>query len=112
VRSLAGYYQMGMTVDEIWQALLILMPQSTLLSLLLDHQKEMTGILRALDLEYWKKRAKAFETAGLMARRFEDCLSMKTCIWPCERLRKRGMMPSMFVSLGGRAGDVDQLATQ
>ena len=63
VRSVAGYYQMGMTVDEVLQA----MPHLTAaevhgaLAYYFDHQKEIDGdIARNSDLEYWKKAARKY----------------------------------------------------
>jgi len=61
VRSLAGYYQMGMTVDEILQALphLNAAQVHAALGYYFDHQKEIDrDIARNSDLKYWKQAAR------------------------------------------------------
>ena len=63
VRSIAGYYQMGMTVDEIVQALphLTLAKAHAALAYYFDHQREIDGDLaRTRDLAFWKKQARKF----------------------------------------------------
>jgi uncharacterized protein (DUF433 family) len=61
VRSIAGYYQMGMTVDEILQALPHLSAAQVhgALTYYFDHQKEIDrDIAHNSDFEYWKKAAR------------------------------------------------------
>src|SRR5437773_7826518 len=60
VRSIAGYYQMGMTVDEILQAVphLSAAQVHATLGYYFDHQKEIDrDIARNSDLEHWKRVA-------------------------------------------------------
>src|SRR5439155_13044469 len=60
VRSIAGYYQMGMTVDEILQALphLTAGQVHAALGYYFDHQKDIDrDMARNSDLEHWKKVA-------------------------------------------------------
>jgi uncharacterized protein (DUF433 family) len=60
VRSIAGYYQVGMTVDEIRQSLPHLSPAQlhAALAYYFDHQKEIDrDIARSNDIEFWKKEA-------------------------------------------------------
>ena len=60
VRCLAGYYQMGMTVDEILQSL----PHLTAaqvhagLAYYFDHQEEIDcDLAENQDIDFWKKQA-------------------------------------------------------
>ena len=60
VRAIAGYYQMGMTVDEIVHALphLALAKAHAALTYYFDHQREIDSDLgRTRDLAFWKKKA-------------------------------------------------------
>jgi len=60
VRAVAGYYQMGMTPDEILQTLphLTLSQVHAALTYYFDHQKEMNRELaRANDIAFWKRQA-------------------------------------------------------
>ena len=62
VRAVAGYYQMGMTPDEILLSLshLTLSQVHSALAYYFDHQREVDEDLRAAsDEEYWKARVKA-----------------------------------------------------
>jgi uncharacterized protein (DUF433 family) len=59
VRCIAGYYQMGMSVDEIMAVLRHLTPSQvhSALAYYFDHQKEINLELKeASDEEYWKER--------------------------------------------------------
>ena len=60
VRSIAGYYQMGMSADEILQSL----PQLSLakihaaLAYYFDHRREIDrDLARARDVSFWKREA-------------------------------------------------------
>jgi uncharacterized protein (DUF433 family) len=58
VRSIAGYYQMGMSVDEILISLSHLKPSQVFsaLAYYFDHQDEIDRDLKASsDTDYWKK---------------------------------------------------------
>ena len=60
VRAVAGYYQMGMTVDEILQSLprLRIAQIHSALAYYFDHQKEIDrDRARNNDIEHWKKVA-------------------------------------------------------
>jgi uncharacterized protein (DUF433 family) len=61
VRAIAGYYQLGMSVDEILQSLPHL-TQSQLhaaLAFYFDHQAEIDDDLRRnADLDYWRRQVK------------------------------------------------------
>jgi uncharacterized protein (DUF433 family) len=60
VRSIAGYYQMGLTVDEILTTLSHLTPSQvhSALAYYFDHQEEVDADLAvSSDLEYWENRA-------------------------------------------------------
>lgn len=60
VRAVAGYYQMGMTPDEILQTLphLRLSQVHAALTYYFDHQKEIDrGLVRAKDMAFWKRQA-------------------------------------------------------
>ncbi|MEO6182694.1 MAG: DUF433 domain-containing protein [Verrucomicrobiota bacterium] len=61
VRTVAGYYQLGMSVDEILQSLPHLSQAQVhgALSFYFDHQKEIDrDIKQNNDLSYWRKRVK------------------------------------------------------
>jgi uncharacterized protein (DUF433 family) len=66
VRAIAGYYQLGMTPDEILQSLPNL-TQSQLHSALayyFDHQKEIDRDLkRNADVDYWQGQVRQFAAA-------------------------------------------------
>ncbi len=60
VRAIAGYYQMGMSADEILQSLphLTLGQLHAALAYYFDHQKEIDrDIALSNDAGYWKKQA-------------------------------------------------------
>jgi uncharacterized protein (DUF433 family) len=62
VRSIAGYYQMGMSADEILAGMPNLTPSQlfSALAYYFDHQDEIDGDLKeASDTEYWKTRINA-----------------------------------------------------
>jgi len=59
VRAIAGYYQMGMTVDEILATLTHLRPSQVLsaLAYYFDHQQEIDrDLANASDVEFWKSQ--------------------------------------------------------
>src|SRR5437763_887891 len=61
VRSIAGYYQMGMTVDEILVAMPHLSAAQAHAALVhyFDHKKDIDrDIERNSDLEFWKRAAR------------------------------------------------------
>ena len=63
IRAIAGYYQMGMSVDEILQAVPHLRAVHVHAALVyyFDHQKEVDrDISRNSDLEHWKRTARRF----------------------------------------------------
>lgn len=63
VRSIAGYYQMGLSVDEVLQSLphLSAAQVHAALAYYFDHQKEIDrDIARNNDVVYWKKQAEKF----------------------------------------------------
>ena len=63
VRSIAGYCQMGMSVDEILQSLAHLSAAQvhSALAYYFDHQSEMDrDIARNNDVAFWKKQAEKF----------------------------------------------------
>lgn len=63
VRSIAGYYQMGMSVDEILQSLAHLSAAQvhSALAYYFDHQAELDrDIARNNDVAFWKKQAEKF----------------------------------------------------
>lgn len=63
VRSIAGYYQMGMSTDEILQTLphLSAAQVHAALAYYFDHQRELDrDIARNADLARWKKQAEKF----------------------------------------------------
>ena len=58
VRCIAGYYQMGMNVDEILLSLTHLSPSQvhSALAYYFDHQEDIDkDIEESSDIEYWKK---------------------------------------------------------
>ena len=60
VRRIAGYYQMGMNVDEILSALSHLRPSQvhSALAYYFDHQEEIEKDLEeSSNIEYWKSQA-------------------------------------------------------
>lgn len=67
VRAIAGYYQLGMTPDEILQSLPHL-TQSQLhaaLTYYFDHQKEIDRDLkRNADVNYWRKKVRPRESVA------------------------------------------------
>ena len=61
VRAIAGYYQLGMSVDEIPQSLPHLTQSQVhaALTFYFDHQKEIDNDLRRnSDVAYWRKQFK------------------------------------------------------
>jgi uncharacterized protein (DUF433 family) len=61
VRAIAGYYQLGMSVDEILQSLPHLTQSHVhaALAFYFDHQEEIDRDLeRNADLDYWRKQVK------------------------------------------------------
>jgi uncharacterized protein (DUF433 family) len=61
VRAIAGYYQFGMSVDEILQSLPHLTQSQVhaALAFYFDHQKEIDSDLRRnSDVDYWRKQVK------------------------------------------------------
>lgn len=59
VRSIAGYYQMGLTVDEILTNLshLTISQVHSALAYYFDHQEEIDKDIQAsMDIEFWKKK--------------------------------------------------------
>ena len=68
MRAIAGYYQMGMSADEIIQSLphLTLAQLHAALAYYFDHQKEIDDDLsRNNDLGYWKKQARKLATQSV-----------------------------------------------
>ena len=62
VRSIAGYYQIGMNADEILEGMPNLTPSQlfSALAYYFDHQDEIDRDLKeASDTEYWKTRINA-----------------------------------------------------
>ena len=60
VRTVAGYYQMGMSVDEILSALQHLTPAQvhSALAYYFDHQAEIDQEMKEnADIEHWRKEA-------------------------------------------------------
>ena len=60
VRTIAGYYQMGMSVDEILNTLQHLTASQvhSALAYYFDHQTEIEQDMKdAADIEHWKERA-------------------------------------------------------
>ena len=71
VRSIAGYYQMGLTVDEILSTLSHLTPSQvhSALAYYFDYQEEIdTDLAVSNDIDYWEKHAlmseKGLNSAG------------------------------------------------
>ncbi len=63
VRAIAGYYQMGMSADEILQTLphLTAAQLHAALAYYFDHQKKIDrDIARSHDVEFWKTQAERF----------------------------------------------------
>ena len=61
VRTIAGYYQLGLSVDEILQSLPHLTQSQVhaALTFYFDHQKEVDRDLkRNSDIDYWRKQVK------------------------------------------------------
>lgn len=59
VRAIAGYYQMGMTIDEILATLTHLRPSQVLsaLAYYFDHQQEIDhDSANAADVEFWRSQ--------------------------------------------------------
>ena len=59
VRCIAGYYQMGMSADEILTTLLHLTPSQvhSALAYYFDHQDEVdTDLAKSSDVEFWKSQ--------------------------------------------------------
>ena len=60
VRAIAGYYQMGMSIDEILNTLPHLIPSQvhSALAYYFDHQEEIDLDLKeSSDVDFWKSRA-------------------------------------------------------
>ncbi len=60
VRRIAGYYQMGLNVDEILSTLSHLRPSQvhSALAYYFDHQREIEiDLEESSDIEYWKSQA-------------------------------------------------------
>ena len=67
VRCIAGYYQMGMTVDEILASLSHLTSSQvhSALAYYFDHQEEIDqDLAESSDEEYWKQRVIPHPEAG------------------------------------------------
>ena len=61
VRTIAGYYQLGLTVDEILQSLphLTQSQAHAALAFYFDHQQEIEGDLkRNSDVGFWRKKVR------------------------------------------------------
>jgi len=59
VRCIAGYYQMGMSADEILATLRHITPSQihSALAYYFDHQNEVdTDLTKSSDVEFWKKK--------------------------------------------------------
>ena len=59
VRCIAGYYQMGMSADEILTTLIHLTPSQvhSALAYYFDHQEEVDmDLAEASDVDFWKKK--------------------------------------------------------
>jgi uncharacterized protein (DUF433 family) len=70
VRAIAGYYQLGMSVDEILQSLPHLTQSQVhaALTFYFDHQEEIDRDLRRnSDVDYWRKQVNRVATAGRAA---------------------------------------------
>ena len=70
VRAIAGYYQLGMNVDEILQSLPHLTQSQVhaALTFSFDHQGEIDRDLgRNSDVNYWRKQVNRVATAGQAA---------------------------------------------
>lgn len=67
VRCIAGYYQMGMSVDEILISLSHLTSSQvhSALAYYFDHQEEIDrDLAESSDEEYWKSKVQAHPNAG------------------------------------------------
>lgn len=67
VRSIVGYYQLGMSVDEILEQLshLSISKVYSALGYYFDHQEEIDADLAtSSDLDHWKKQAQSNGSAG------------------------------------------------
>jgi uncharacterized protein (DUF433 family) len=70
IRAIAGYYQLGMTVDEILQSLPHLTQSEVhaALSFYFDHQKAIDRDLRRnSDVDHWRKQVKPSVSAHAKA---------------------------------------------
>jgi uncharacterized protein (DUF433 family) len=70
VRAIAGYYQLGMSVDEILQSLPHLTQSQvhSALAFYFDHHQEVDRDLkRNSDIDYWRKRVKPGRSVGAKA---------------------------------------------
>ena len=70
VRAIAGYYQLGMSVDEILQSLPHLTQSKVhaALTFYFDHQGKIDRDLRRnSDVNYWRKQVKQSPTAAARA---------------------------------------------
>ena len=70
VRAIAGYYQLGMSVDEILQSLPHLTQSHVhaALTFYFDHQEEIDrDRSRNSDVNYWRKQVNRVATAGWAA---------------------------------------------
>ncbi len=67
VRAISGYYQMGMSVDEILNALTHLTHAQihSALAYYFDHQEEIDNDLSiSNDIDYWKNQTKVHQEIG------------------------------------------------
>jgi uncharacterized protein (DUF433 family) len=70
VRTIAGYYQLGMSVDEILQSLPHLTQSQVhaALAFYFDHQAEIDRDLeRNADVDYWRKQVKQASSVAAQA---------------------------------------------
>jgi len=70
VRSIAGYYQLGMSIDEILSSLSHLRPSQvhSALAYYFDHQEEVEkDLAESSDLEYWKSQARVHPKAASLS---------------------------------------------
>jgi uncharacterized protein (DUF433 family) len=68
VRAIAGYYQMGMTVDEILATLAHLRPAQvhSALAYYFDHQQEIDlDLANTSDVEFWKSQVLTHPKASI-----------------------------------------------
>lgn len=76
VRTIAGYYQLGMTADEILQSLPHLTQSQVhaALTFYFDHQKEIDQDLeRNSNVQYWRKQVKQTPVIAAKATCFSGC---------------------------------------